>query len=143
LVISSNIEELIPHKGLMCLLDKIENWDENEILCTAISHLNPNNPLKIKGKLHIIHGLEYAAQAMAVHGKLLNPKSARLPGLLAGTRDLKLSGNFLDNIKEPLRIHARSLVITNYGLGYSFSVSTNKKELLSGECTIIFPSKNA
>ncbi len=124
----------------MCLLEKIESWDENEIVCTATSHLNPNNPLRLGGKLHIIHGVEYAAQAMAAHGKLLGPRSSSSRGLLASTKNLRFNVHHLDNIKEPIRIHARSLANTIHGLLYSFTVSDEKKVLISGECTIIFPS---
>jgi predicted hotdog family 3-hydroxylacyl-ACP dehydratase len=124
----------------MCLLEKIESWNENEIACTATSHLNPDNPLKLKGRLHIIHGVEYAAQAMAVHGKLLNPRISSSPGLLASTKNLRFNAHRLDNIKVPLRIHARSLAKTIHGLVYSFTVSDENKVLISGECTIVFPS---
>lgn len=127
----------------MCLLEKIESWNENEIVCTAISHLSPNNPLSMKGKLHIIHGVEYAAQAVAVHGRLLIASGTSSKGLLASTRNLRFNAHRFDNIKTPIRIHARSLASTIHGVAYSFTVSAGEKVLISGECTIIIPSISA
>ena len=34
----------IPHQGSMCLLDGVEEWDAQHILCRATSHRAPDNP---------------------------------------------------------------------------------------------------
>ena len=63
----------IPHQGSMCLLDAVLAWDSGQIHCRASSHRQPDNPLRAAARLGAACGIEYAAQAMAVHGALLAP----------------------------------------------------------------------
>lgn len=58
---------LTPHQGRMILLDRVEKWDDKKIVCSAISHLDEDNPLKVNGRLSYIHVVEYGAQAAAIH----------------------------------------------------------------------------
>jgi predicted hotdog family 3-hydroxylacyl-ACP dehydratase len=61
----------LPHAGRMCLLDRLESWDNESIVCVAVSHRDPGNPLRSHECLPAVGGVEYAAQAMALHGSLL------------------------------------------------------------------------
>ena len=61
----------LPHAGRMCLLERVETWDGESITCIASSHRDADNPLRANGRLHAVCGVEYAAQAMALHGSLL------------------------------------------------------------------------
>src|SRR2546430_15076222 len=70
------IEQHIPHKGRMCLLDEVLSWDAARIRCRSATHRSPDNPLRLHGRLGAACGIEYAAQAMAVHGALV---AARAP----------------------------------------------------------------
>jgi len=75
----------IPHQGNMCLLDGVVQWDDTRLTAIASSHLAPDNPLRAYGCLSSVHGIEYAAQAMAVHAALLgtaHAKSAPRAGVL-------------------------------------------------------------
>ena len=65
------IADLIPHAGAMCLLDAVVSWDTKTIVCVASSHRAKNNPLAVDCRLDAICGVEYASQAMAVHGALI------------------------------------------------------------------------
>src|SRR5262250_1492609 len=65
------IEQHIPHKGRMCLLDEVLSWDAARIRCRSGSHRAADNPLRAHGRLGAACGIEYAAQAMAVHGALV------------------------------------------------------------------------
>jgi predicted hotdog family 3-hydroxylacyl-ACP dehydratase len=65
------IESRIPHHGPMCLLDEVIGWDTERITCISGSHRSADNPLRARGRLGIACGIEYAAQAMAVHGALV------------------------------------------------------------------------
>src|SRR6478672_10306008 len=65
------IEQHIPHKGRMCLLDEVLSWDAARIRCRSSSHRATDNPLRAHGRLGAACGIEYAAQAMAVHGALI------------------------------------------------------------------------
>ena len=64
------VDELIPHAGSMCLLDTVERWDQDEIVCRASSHDDPDNPLSEDGRLAAVALVEYGAQAAAVHAAL-------------------------------------------------------------------------
>ena len=59
---------LIPHQGMMCLLDRVAAWSAADITCGASSHLSPDNPLRRDGRLGAICGIEYGLQAAALHG---------------------------------------------------------------------------
>jgi predicted hotdog family 3-hydroxylacyl-ACP dehydratase len=67
---ANRIRELIPHAGTMCLLERVVGCDQTSIRCETRSHQNDNNPLRYKGRLSSVCGIEYAAQAMALHGAL-------------------------------------------------------------------------
>ncbi len=66
-----DIETLVPHSGDMCLLEKIISSSPEEIICQTTSHLSDKNPLKENGPLSKMHLIEYGAQAVAVHGGLM------------------------------------------------------------------------
>src|SRR2546430_8967757 len=70
------IEQHIPHKGRMCLLDEVLSWDAARIRCRSATHRSPDNPLRLHGRLGAACGIEYAAQAMAVHGALVAASAA-------------------------------------------------------------------
>ena len=40
------IEAHVPHKGTMCLLERVVEWSDQRIVCEAISHTDPANPLR-------------------------------------------------------------------------------------------------
>src|SRR5882762_5208513 len=65
------IESRIPHHGRMCLLDEVIAWSEARVSCRSSTHRESDNPLRAHGRLGIACGIEYAAQAMAVHGALV------------------------------------------------------------------------
>ena len=105
------IRKLIPHSGLMCLLDLVTEWDDRSIVCISNTHRDPANPLRRNGRLSALHAFEYGAQAVAVHGGL-RARSAGVtapPGYLAALRDARLHVVRLDDIAAPLQICAYRL----------------------------------
>jgi predicted hotdog family 3-hydroxylacyl-ACP dehydratase len=80
------IEQNIPHHGRMCLLDEVLEWDAQHIRCRSGTHRQPDHPLRSQGRLGAACGIEYAAQAMAVHGALAGGAVADASGVgaLAG-----------------------------------------------------------
>ena len=62
------IEAHLPHRGAMCLLDGVLEYDGRRIVCRASSHSDPANPLRVGDRLPAACGVEYGAQAMAAHG---------------------------------------------------------------------------
>jgi len=131
---------LVPHSGAMCLLDKVLEWDEQGILCTASSHSSPANPLRTKGRLRALHGIEYGAQAAAVHGALVaNGSRGPRPGYLASVRDVRYSLPFLDQVPTPLLVTARRVTALSAAAMYRVALSTNDKQLVTAQVTIAFP----
>jgi predicted hotdog family 3-hydroxylacyl-ACP dehydratase len=129
---------LIPHQGKMCLLDTVERWDDTSILCTTASHRDATNPLRRDNHLEAICGLEYAAQAMAVHvGLLQQGKERRLAvGYLGAVKNLMLRATRLNDVKGDLTVQATRLVGEVGSFIYTFRVSAGRQELLDGRASI-------
>lgn len=128
---------LIPHQGAMCLLDSVSDWSEGEIRCRAISQADPKNPLRHGDKLAAIHGVEYAAQAMAVHGALLDSKEAGPKvAYLAALRGVEFHCETLQ--QEPvLTLRCQRLGGDDNGFIYAFEVRGGESLLLEGRATVI------
>jgi predicted hotdog family 3-hydroxylacyl-ACP dehydratase len=132
------IAERIPHAGQMCLLDTVEAWDDDSIVCSAHSHRLSDNPLRTDGRLGIATGIEYAAQAMAVHGALLAGNSkAPAAGFLASVRDVNWQRSRLDDIGEDLIIRAERISGTAVNILYAFTLSAGGSTLLSGRAAVV------
>lgn len=133
-----DIQALIPHSGDMCLLDSVTHWDATHITCTALSHHNPDSPLACDGKVPILCGIEFAAQAMAVHGGLTGQVNQRpRAGLLVSVRDVVARVKYLSDYKDDLQIEAEQLMAGENSVTYSFSLHIGDAELLSGRATVV------
>jgi len=129
----------IPHQGSMCLLDCVEAWDAQRIRCRAGSHRAADNPLRAFGRLGAACGIEYAAQAMAVHGALLIPPgsaSARV-GYLVSVRGTQLHVPRLDDISADLLVEATCITRSENTILYQFSVSAAGRLLLDGRAAVV------
>jgi len=135
---------LIPHSFDMCLLDRVETWDDDTIVCYSNSHLLADNPLRRKENLSSINLLEYAAQAMAVHGGLHDRQQGKqmTEGYLAALRDVKIDLCNIDKLETELRIDATKILSHGGNMIYTFSVLTDKDELASGRATVVAVSHN-
>jgi len=105
----AEIRTLIPHAGLMCLLDSVLAWDDESIICTSQTHRDPDNPLRRHGRLSALHAFEYGAQAAGVHGglKARSVGMAAPPFYLVALRDAHLQVTRLDDIDSPLEVRAQ------------------------------------
>ena len=129
----------IPHQGRMCLLDCVEAWDEQCIQCRASSHRAADNPLRGHNRLGAACGIEYAAQAMAVHGALLAPPDsvgARI-GYLVSARGTRLHVPQLDDIAADLLVEATCITRSENNILYQFSISAAGRLLLDGRATVV------
>ncbi len=127
----------------MCLLDYVEAWDEQRIQCRASSHRNADNPLRAYGRLGAACGIEYAAQAMAVHGALLAPPdstSARV-GYLVSARGIKLYVPLLDDIAADLLVEASCITRSENNILYQFSVSAAGRLLMDGRAAVLIDAE--
>jgi predicted hotdog family 3-hydroxylacyl-ACP dehydratase len=138
------IESHIPHQGRMCLLDEVLSWDGMRIRCRTTSHRLADNPLRAYGRLGAACGVEYAAQAMAVHGAIMaHAAGTRAPaGLLTSIRNLALRVSRLDDIHTDLIACAERLAGDEGSTLYEFAVSSDGRELLSGRASIVFAAES-
>ena len=128
----------IPHQGSMCLLDAVLHWDEHNITCRALSHRAPDNPLRADDALGMANGIEYAAQAMAVHGALLaGSHTAPAAGFLASVRDVQWHAPRMDDLDAELLIHAQRLSGDARNILYSFHLDARGATVLSGRASVM------
>jgi len=141
----AEIERRIPHKGTMCLLDAVVAWDEDSITCEASSHQASDHPLRARGRLGAACGVEYAAQAMAVHGALVGENhgsagaSSAPPrsGYLASLRNIDLHVDRLDSVPGPLTVSAQRITGDANTVIYSFNVNDGPRALLTGRAVVV------
>lgn len=137
------IEARIPHQGRMCLLDEVLDWDAQHIRCRTATHRAPDNPLRSHDRLGIACGIEYAAQAMALHGALavgaVETSAARPSrvGLLASVRDVRLIVLRLDDIESDLICEVTHLAGDSLTALYEFALRDRDRSLLSGRASVI------
>jgi predicted hotdog family 3-hydroxylacyl-ACP dehydratase len=131
------IAALIPHAGSMCLLERVVSWSEGEIHCEATGHRAADNPLRSGDLLPVSAGIEYAAQAMAVHGGLVEPPAgAPRRGYLAVLSHVHWLVQRLDDRPQPLQIAAFRQTAIAGGTSYDFQVSAGGELLLRGSAVI-------
>jgi predicted hotdog family 3-hydroxylacyl-ACP dehydratase len=156
------IEARIPHQGRMCLLDEVLDWDAQHIRCRTATHRAPDNPLRSHDRLGVACGIEYAAQAMALHGALaggaanvaanaadvpangaangavdtIAGRSSRV-GLLASVRDVRLVVLRLDDIESDLICEVTHLAGDSLTALYEFALRDRDRSLLSGRASVI------
>src|ERR1700685_1270257 len=126
------IEARIPHKGRMCLLDQVLAWDAHHLRCGTGTHRALDNPLRSHDRLGIASGIEYAAQAMALHGALqgarttaawgANARAVSRVGLLASVRNVRLHVLRLDDIDADLLCEVTHLAGDEFTALYEFAL---------------------
>lgn len=134
----------LPHQGAMCLLDAVVAWDAGTIRCTAGGLDALNHPLREAGRVPALAAIEYAAQAMALHGALLQYGAAR-PGIasrprvgyLASVRKVELHADRLDTLPAPLTVDAERLSGDGTQLLYNFAVRAGERVVLTGRAAVV------
>ena len=142
LLVHHEIAALIPHAGAMCLLDHVWSWSDDEIVCTATDHRHPDHPLRSRSGLLASCLVEYAAQAMALHGALRQTAAGQLagprPGFLASARGVQLKLWRLDEVAGPLRIQAWRQAGTGSQVLYGFCASdAHGASLAEGRAAVV------
>ena len=132
------IDNLLPHAGRMCLLDRVLNWDTSSIRCRAVSHRDVDNPLREGGGLAVLVGIEYAAQAAAVHGGLLSGATMPRSGVLASLRNVITTRDWLHEIPGEIAVETTLLHGDPAGGIYDFALFAGVERVLSGQFTLMF-----
>jgi predicted hotdog family 3-hydroxylacyl-ACP dehydratase len=130
----SAIERLVPHAGAMCLLDAVSDWGPASIACTSAAP-RADHPLARDGSVPAIAAAEYAAQATAVHGALLEATGQPRPGLLATLMDVELAAATLP-AGAALAIRAELLGRSPAGCLYRFEVGSAGTPIASGRLLV-------
>ncbi len=150
------IRELIPHSGKMCLLERVLDYSTQSIRCETRSHLDQANPLRRNGHLSSICGIEYAAQAMALHGSLRSPErstaSVSAPdveperrskpnrprhGYLVNVRETHCHTRYLDEFSTALDVSAEFVFGDASGMIYTFVVTAGETSLVTGRAAVM------
>jgi predicted hotdog family 3-hydroxylacyl-ACP dehydratase len=129
----------IPHSGSMCLLDGLLGWTAEQVRCRASSHRDAAHPLRSPGGLLSPVAIEYAAQAMALHGGLTAaPGSAPSAGFLASARGVNLHVSRLDCVPGLLLVTATRLAGAQAQALYHFELHDETGRLLvDGRATVV------
>ncbi|MEP7154791.1 MAG: hydroxymyristoyl-ACP dehydratase [Betaproteobacteria bacterium] len=137
----AEIARRLPHAGSMSLLDRVLTCNESGIRCSATSHQDPDNPLRGERGLDALAGIEYAAQAAALHGSLLHETATPRNGALAAVKNVVIAKEWLSDAGDELLIDATLLHGDPAGGIFSFAVhavnGAAKGVANSGETTIL------
>ena len=136
------IAELIPHAGAMCLLDEVSSWDATHVSASSRRHRDPKNPLRTAGGLATLSAIEYAAQAMAVHGALAGAVTGSITrrpraGYLVSLRKVVCAAPRLDDFEGDLFVEAEQMMADGASVMYAFSLRIGETEVLSGNATVM------
>ena len=133
----------MPHRGTMCLLERMLGWDDERIECVAGGHRHPDHPLRSRSGLMASAAIEYAAQAAALHGGLLARAAgaAPAPGYLASAREVRFGAWRLDDLPaaayDLLRVVAERQAGDAGRLLYAFRVEHAGRAIAAGRLAVV------
>jgi predicted hotdog family 3-hydroxylacyl-ACP dehydratase len=128
----------------MCLLDGVLECDAQRIRCISSTHRAVDNPMRSGDALLALCGIEYAAQAMAVHGAW-DAKFDKKPraGYLAALRDVTCHAMRLDDLNDDLIIEAEKVMGDEARVIYQFSIQAGAAKIMSGRATVVLDADKA
>lgn len=144
----AGIAQRIPHSGRMCLLDSLLSWSAQGLHCSATGHAAPDHPLRTATGLLAPCAIEYAAQAMALHGALLGGLTGGLadvpgaapptPGYLASVRAVRFNVASLHGLPGPLAVRVQRLAGDDRQILYQFSLHDGAGQpVADGRATVV------
>jgi predicted hotdog family 3-hydroxylacyl-ACP dehydratase len=136
---AADIAARVPHSGAMCLLHALHESSDTHVLCSTTSHHAADNPLRSASGLLACNAIEYAAQAMALHGAMTAATNGPPQGgRLASVRGVKLHTARLDTIAGPLFVQAERLAGNAGQAMYQFSLRDEQEQtLVQGRATVL------
>ena len=130
--------DLIPHASRMCLIDEVLSWDQDHIVCAVHLHNLQDSPLRNEHGLAAIHGVEYAAQALALQAALSGGNSAAADsGYLVAMKDISWNTHCLDKVGAPLRIEVQVLLRSASAMIGAFEIKAADEALMQGRLTVM------
>ncbi len=139
MIAKSDWQSLIPHRDAMALLEDVIAFDDTTIHASAVSHRDPQNPLRSDGVLRAVNLCEYGAQAMAIHGGLLAQRNGQIaaPGFLVSLRAVELHVARIDDLPHDLHVFATQLQGDSSGWQYEFRIEHDGAPLASGRAAVM------
>ena len=137
----AGIAARLPHAGRMCLLDRLQYWDARSIRCIAISHRDADNPLRETGGLATLAGIEYAAQAAALHGALIRDDLRPRNGVLAALKNVSATRPWLHELTDEIIVEATLLHCDPAGGIFDFAVLAGAECVLRGQFTLMYTNQ--
>lgn len=138
------IRAILPHQGPMCVLDAVLDCDAQSIRCRAVGHRDPASPMRRAGGLGAACGIEYAAQAMALHAASVasqvpgaRPGTPLPQGRLASVREVTLHADRLDDADHDLTVTATLLSGDPSTALYAFALRAGERLLLDGRASVL------
>ncbi len=135
----AGIEARIPHRGRMCLLERMTAWSAGSIECVAVNQGDLDHPLRTASGLLASAAIEYAAQAMALHGALCASAAGEQasPGFLASARDVRLHEWRLDALAGELVVAADRQAADGGRILYGFALRHDGREIAAGRLAVV------
>ena len=128
----------------MCLLDEVLSWSALAICASTGTHRDDLNPLRSRGRLPAVCGIEYAAQAMAIHGSLACPQSGKpRAGYLVSAREVVWHRQHLDDLEGDLIVNAEQLMGDAHGALYRFSIDHLDAPVSRGRLMVVLNAEDA
>jgi predicted hotdog family 3-hydroxylacyl-ACP dehydratase len=116
----------------------VTRWDETTVSASSRTHRDEANPLRARGELSTWCAIEYAVQAMAVHGALAGAVAARpRAGYLVSLRNVVCSVPRVDDLEGDLLVEACRLMGDDERVMYAFSIRVGTREVVQGRATVM------
>lgn len=136
----AGIDRLIPHAGSMCLLDEVQQWDSERIVCISTSHFDSANPMLDDGRLGAAALVEYGAQAAAVHAGLIDAGIGDgRTALIGAIKALKIIRREVDPGVEVLVVAAQCVLNSNDGAIYQIEVGAADAPVIRARVVMLIP----
>ena len=133
----AGIERCVSHAGSMVLLNAVLHWDATHIVCSAAAP-DAGHPLARDGAVRAVTAAEYAAQAIAVHGALLEHQAAPRLAMLAKLSNVELHSACIPTDRGPLAVRAELLSRAAAGCLYDFEVACARQPVATGRLLVAF-----
>ena len=124
------------------MLDGVLSWNETRIRCFSRTHRDERNPLRCGAELPALCGIEYAAQAMALHGSLTGHAGSKpRAGYLASLREVVCRRRRIDDLEGELIVDAEKLMGEASHVIYAFEVRVGGSGVLRGRAAVVLDVK--
>ncbi|MCK4707613.1 MAG: 3-hydroxylacyl-ACP dehydratase [Gammaproteobacteria bacterium] len=128
----------------MCLLDSVDSWDELRINCLTDSHHLPDNPLRDTTRLASVNAIEYGAQAVAIHGRLISDESDLVSrsGFLVQIKNLDFQDCDLSMLSGALNVQAEQIHCDSSSMLYTITIKHDQQQIMSGRIMIFITEQS-